>query len=61
MFSKLLLCGIIAVVVFFTLLGIKRIFSVFFGSSCSCHEDGKMLAKRKGSKSSCCCSGKTNE
>jgi hypothetical protein len=50
--SKILLYAIIAAVVFFTFLGVKRVFTVFFvgGSCCS---NGKGLAKKGGR---CCCS-----
>ncbi len=49
--SQILLYAIIAAVVFFTFLGVKRVFTVFFvgGSCCS---NGKGLVK-KGGKCAC--------
>ncbi len=50
MFSKLLLALILALVAFFTLMGFKRLFSIFAGSSsCGC-SSGKKPPKK-----SCCC------
>lgn len=55
MYSKILLYAIVAFVVIFTFLGIKRMFQVFFVSG-SCCDSKKGLKSRKGGKS-CCCGG----